>query len=159
MRRMPISAWLALTGALFFVPPAGAAQPVSGWRGNGTGLWPDARTPLEWSRIPRGALDGMRAQADRPKDEKPGDAPLVEKGLVRDWLVLGPFRVEDSLRDFDRESLAGEATVEPALAEKAGGLAWKRVAVPPEDITVFGTTELPWLDLGKAVGFELNQVA
>ena len=38
-----------------------AADPVSGWRGNQTGLWPDAKPPLEWHRIPRGALDGMSA--------------------------------------------------------------------------------------------------
>ena len=75
--------------ALLVCLPAAAPPPdariANGWRGNGTGLWPDATPPLSWSRTPRGALDGLRAQADRPADDRPGEAPLVEKGLVLDW--------------------------------------------------------------------------
>src|SRR6185295_3154671 len=36
---------------------------------------------------------------------------------------------------------------------------WKQAAVPPDDIWVFGTAELPWLDLAKVVGFQRNQLA
>jgi outer membrane protein assembly factor BamB len=153
--------WLPLLGVLLLVPPARAAKPApaTGWRGNGTGLWPEARPPLEWSRIPRGALDGLRAQATRPGGKGAGDAPLVEKGLLRDWVVLGPFPVKDSVHDFDEDCLKGEGTIEPTLAEKVAGRAWTRTTVPPDDIMVFGTTELPWLDLGKVVGFRRNQIA
>jgi outer membrane protein assembly factor BamB len=150
----------ALTPALLAPAAAGrAADPVSGWRGNGTGLWPDAKPPLEWYRIPRGALDGLRASADPPKGKEHGDAPLVAKGLVRDWLVAGPFAVENSVKDFDRDFLGGEAAVEPSAGAKAGDAAWKAASGPPDDITVFGTAELPWLDLAKVVGFKRNQLA
>src|SRR5260221_8318166 len=43
------------------------AEPFNGWRGNGTGLWPDARPPLEWRRIPKGVMTELRAHVDRPE--------------------------------------------------------------------------------------------
>src|SRR5262245_41019016 len=95
----------ALLLALAIVRP-GAAQPVNGWRGNGTGLWPDAAPPLVWQRTPRGVLHGVRSRADRP-GEKAGadDAAPLAKGLVREWLVLGPFAVADSVQDFGKSQL------------------------------------------------------
>jgi hypothetical protein len=59
-------------------PAAWATDPASGWRGNGTGLWPNADPPLEWGRTPRGALEGLRAGRNRPQGQGPGEAPLVE---------------------------------------------------------------------------------
>jgi hypothetical protein len=158
MRQGRASCWLLL-GAVLLVPSARGATPATGWRGNGTGLWPDARVPLEWSRIPRGALDGLRSRATRPREKGAGDAPLVEKGLLRDWLLLGPFPVKDSLRDLDEECLAAEAAVAPAEGDRAGGRTWTRASVPADDIMVFGTAQLPWLDLAKAVGYRTNQIA
>jgi outer membrane protein assembly factor BamB len=138
---------------------APAADPASGWRGNGTGLWPDARPPVEWHRLPRGALDGLRASAAPPAGDGPGDVSPLAKGLVRDWLVIGPFAVDDSVKEFDRDFLGGETTAAPAEGAGVGAAAWKTATVPPDDITVFGTAELPWLDLAKAVGFRRNQLA
>ncbi len=133
-----------------------AAEPTSGWRGNQTGLWPDAKPPIEWHRKPLGALDGLRASASRPKDDQPGSAPLVEKGLIRDWLVVGPFAVEDSVKYFDQDFLGG--INDPAEGDKVRDMEWKTATVPPDDIMVFGTAELPWLDLSKALGFQKNQI-
>jgi outer membrane protein assembly factor BamB len=158
MRQRRASWWLLL-GLALLAPGARAGTPATGWRGNGTGLWPDARTPLVWCRIPRGALDGLRAQAARPTEKGAGAAGLVEKGLLRDWLVLGPFSVKDSLRDLDEDCLAGEADVSPTEGDRAGGRAWTRATVPADDIMVFGTALLPWLDLAKTVGFRTNQIA
>jgi hypothetical protein len=145
--------------AICVVATATAAEPAVGWRGNGTGLWPDAKPPLEWHRIPKGALEDMRVSAEPPKNADPGDAPLVVKGLIRDWLVIGPFPVADSVKDFDRDSLGGAATVEPSSGQKVGDFAWKSATVAPDDITVFGTAELPWLDLTKTVGYKRNHLA
>jgi hypothetical protein len=133
--------------------PLTASEPATGWRGNGTGLWPDATPPTEWHRLPRGAMDGLRSQSARPKDDKPGDAPLVLKGLVRDWRVLGPFALKDSVRDFATEPVKDVASLQPPAGE------WKATTVPADDHYVFGTAELPWLDLGKVVGLRPNQVA
>jgi hypothetical protein len=147
--------------ALVILPPstARAADPVSGWRGNMTGLWPDAKPPLEWHRTPRGALDGMRSSATPPGGKEAGDAKPVVKGLVPEWLVVGPFAVGDSVKGLDRDLLGGEATVEPAEGKTVGDVAWKAVAATVDDVTVFGTAELPFLDLGKSLGFKPNQLA
>src|SRR5438094_63623 len=111
--------------ALLSVLPCSAEDAARGWRGNGTGLWPDATPPLTWHRLPRGALDGLRARADRPAGEGPGDASIVNKGLVCDWLVIGPFPVADSVRDFDKTQLGDETAARPGQGDKSGTLAWK----------------------------------
>ena len=69
-------------------------------------------------------MDGLRACADRPPGKEAGEAPLVEKGLVRDWLVLGPFPGADSVKEFDHDPLNGEAAVEPSSGDKAAGRTW-----------------------------------
>src|SRR5436853_51782 len=81
------------------------AEPANGWRGNGTGRWPDARPPLEWHRYPQGVVTDLRIRADRP-DAKKSDGLPLQKGIIRDWLVLGPFAVKDSVQDFAKSQLA-----------------------------------------------------
>jgi outer membrane protein assembly factor BamB len=136
-----------------------AGEPSSGWRGNGTGLWPEAKTPAAWQRIPRGAMDGLRCAANRSTVDAPAMPRPVEKGLIRDWLIVGPFVVADSVKDFDQDFLSGEANAEPAAGDKAGDKTWSVMTAPPDDFMVFGTAEMPWLDLAKPLGFAKNQVA
>jgi outer membrane protein assembly factor BamB len=156
---MTRSALPALLLALLLLSP-GRAQPVNGWRGNGTGLWPNADPPLEWYRIPKGVLADLRARADRPNDKTAAGARRLDNGLVRDWLVIGPFPVQDSVRDFDKAQLAGEATVQPAAGDPVGKLAWKKLAAPFDDPWDFGTVQLPWVDLAPVVGgYKRNQIA
>ena len=158
-RRIPSLLPLFLASFTLLAATSKAGEPANGWRGNGTGLWPEARPVLEWSRIPHGVMEGFRASADRPAGREAGAAPLVKKGLIRDWLVLGPFAVEDSVKEFDRDLIGGETTVDPNVDGKAADRIWKWATVPPDDIMVFGTAELPWLDLVKVIGFERNQIA
>ena len=148
------------------VPAASiATEPTSGWRGNRTGLWPEAQTPIEWSRIPHGATEGLRCRANRPADAEAGDSTVVEKGLIREWLMLGPYPVADSEKNFNDDVMIREAFVEPTagttpIANSEGAdLEWKPLTSPADDPMVFGTAEVPWLDVGKAVGFKINQLA
>lgn len=136
-----------------------ATEPISGWRGNQTGLWPDAKAPVEWSRIPHGATEGLRCQASRPANSGIGEATGIEKGLTREWLVIGPFPVGDSEKNFDDDALNGEVPIEPSVGDKVAEQEWKPLTSPADDPMQFGTAEVPWLDVGKAVGFKLNQVA
>jgi outer membrane protein assembly factor BamB len=159
---MTRSAPAALLLALLALSPCTAAPPdfFNGWRGNGTGLWPDAHPPLEWSRVPQGVMSDLRSSADRPDDKTVGDAPRLPNGLVRDWLVLGPFAVKDSVRDFNEAQLADEAAAKPAAGDKVGDLAWKPLAARLDDRWEFGSPALPRLNLADAVGgFKPNQVA
>lgn len=154
--QLPIATAILLFGSCL---QAQSAEPMSGWRGNGTGLWPDANPPIEWHRLPLGALQGMRASAEAPKSAEAGDAPLVLKGLIRDWLVAGPFAVDDSVKDFDRDLLGMESGVEPTAGVKTAGVTWTQVQGPADDIMIFGTATLPFLDISKSVGFKKNQIA
>lgn len=133
------------------VGSASAQDAIVGWRGNWTGLWPDAKTPIHWRHAPRGVLAKVRSQADLPKlgDEK--NAPPLAAGLIPDWLVLGPFPVQDSIKQFD-EPVIKEVQVQPASPE------WKILKAPIDDPDVFGTALLPFADLAKAAGeFRINQ--
>lgn len=143
---------IALGGAL------SAAEPLGGWRGNGTGVWLQGQPPLEWGRIPRGALDGLRAKAGRPQGDPAEDGYVVDKGQIREWLVIGPFPVEDSARDFDREPLADPEEVNPEPEAAHGDLRWQSARVAADDATVFGQAEMPWLDLAKSFGFRQHQM-
>jgi outer membrane protein assembly factor BamB len=149
---------------LFTLPAAGPclAEPgiANGWRGNGTGLWPEARVPLEWERLPRGVVAGLRTCADRPSGEALAGATSLEKGLVRHWLVLGPIAVTDSVRDFSKAQLRDETTLEPTAGDKAGALVWKKLSAPIDDRWAFGPVIPPWADVAKIVGgYKRNQIA
>ncbi len=150
---------LALFVVMLGLTAAQAAEPTSGWRGNQTGLWPEAKTPIEWSRIPRGATEGLRCRAGRPSGNDANDAAVVEKGLIREWLVIGPFAVGDSEKNFDDDPLNGETSIEPSFGNKVAEQEWKPLTSPADDPMQFGTAEVPWLDVGKAVGFKINQLA
>ncbi|MFB3891831.1 MAG: PQQ-binding-like beta-propeller repeat protein [Phycisphaerae bacterium] len=94
-----------------------------GWRGNQTGLFPDAAVPIQWSLISTGPMEGLTSAVT--EDEK--DAVPVEGGLVAKWLVIGPFAVKDGTADFAKELITGEATAQPKPGDKVGELEWKAV--------------------------------
>ena len=161
--------------SLLFLPAATAAmlcgltfaalagEPANGWRGNGTGLWPDAKIPRDWGRVPHGAMEGLRNSASggrlSPDTSALDSAEVVQKGLLRNWLVLGPFPVKDSVANLDDDLIGSESKVQPAPGDKLAGKAWQPLKVPADDIMVFGTATMPWLDLAKALGYSKNQIA
>jgi outer membrane protein assembly factor BamB len=137
-----------------------AADPAVGWRGNGTGLFPDANPPLEWYRMPKGVLGDLRSRADRPGDKAEPDATPLEKDIIREWLVLGPLPMKDSVEDLDKSQLPDELAVRPADGDKVGELAWKKLSAPIDDPFAFGPATAPSTDLAAALGgFQRNQVA
>jgi hypothetical protein len=136
-----------------------AAEPAAGWRGNVTGLWPDCRAPLEWQRLAHGAMEGLRGRADRPENAEAGDSRPNPKGLVGEWLVLGPLTVPDSVANFDDDLLGGESGVAPTVGDKTAGLVWRKIAARQDDPMEFGAAALPWVELAKAGDFEPNRVA
>jgi outer membrane protein assembly factor BamB len=155
MRHALVCGLAAALGMAFTIQ---AAEPANGWRGNGTGLWPDSQAPTEWSRIPHGALEGMRNSAEKPATNDAGDAPLIRKGLVCHWQALGPFDVPHPVQDFDLAPAGDESTLEPAPG-KIADREWNKISVPEDDMYVFGAAELPWLNLGKALDSKSKQIA
>ncbi len=136
---------------------AGPDDVANGWRSNGTGLFSDSGAPLEWSRVPIGVIADLRTRADRPGDK--ADGTPLEKGIVREWLVLGPFAVKDSIADFGKAQLADEATVQPSLGAKVGNLAWTPMKSKLDDRWEFGPAGAPFADVAAVVGYNANQVA
>jgi len=86
------------------------------------------------------------------------NAPAVRKGLITEWLVLGPFSVADSVRNIDDDLLGGEAAVSPSAGETTAKLKWRRIAATLDDPLVFGTAVLPWVELEKPGDFERNHI-
>lgn len=150
---------MAILAALVIASASGrAADPANGWRGKGTGLWPQARAPLLWYRYPKGVITDLRASADRPDQEGSLGAPL-EKGIIRDWLVLGPFTVNDSVLDFKQAHVVEERGA-PSRGDKVGLLTWQPFKAPHDDRWAFGPASPPFADLAAVVGgFKPNQFA
>jgi outer membrane protein assembly factor BamB len=135
---------------------------ANGWRGNGTGLWPDSQAPLEWQRTPIGVAAELRIRADRPPDmSKPiADAVPLQKGIVRDWLVLGPFAVKDAVQEFKQPELADDATIQPSAGDSARERQWKKMTAQVDDRYAFGPATAPVADVTAAIGGSMpNQVA
>ena len=140
MRRMVLSL-LAVSASIVFTVDVRAQQktdgPVSiGWRGNGTGLYPDATVPAEWSYVSTGPVEGMKCAAEIPADGSDRGAVPVVGGLPMKWLVIGPFTVADPAKAMTHEYIAGEATMTPRAGEKVGELAWT-AAEPQSDRVSF----------------------
>ena len=139
---------------------AEGAPPTVGWRGNWTGLFPDADPPVQWARIAKGVVAGTTCQAARPADGLAKGGRALDQGLVREWLIIGPFPVADSLKDFEKEQAPGEADLRPAEGDRVGERAWKRLDLPKKpDYERWGTTEFDWVDLAEALEYKTNQVA
>ena len=146
-----LSPWILV----FAAAAQGAGEPVSGWRGNQTGLWPEASPPLHWSRVPKGALENARQSAFPLKDAPLDQSPLLMKGLTRLWKVLGPF--EPASSDIAKDDQPGEGDWSPERSPE--GRVWESLQAPEDDVQVFGTAELPWLEVGKAIKAKHRQVA
>jgi len=60
--------------ALLSFPCLAAGAPAAGtagWRGNWTGLYPNADPPVQWARIAKGVVAGMTCQAAKPANGAP----------------------------------------------------------------------------------------
>src|ERR1035437_3784744 len=147
--------WLAMAG-LTGEARAGSPEDSFGWRGNYTGLWPEAKVPTEWSYQAKGVMAELHCSTRVKQNWIIGN---VDDGFLRDWLVLGPFEVADSVKDFDAAQGEKEGELSPAEGDKVGDRVWQKLEVPAPGRYTFGPTELEFVDLGKVVEFKLNEVA
>ena len=98
-----------------------------GWRGDGTGRFPDADPPLKWGRISK-TVKGLRNSAEKLSEAERDKAKTVDHGTIREWLVLGPIAVEGEWKGrSDREQIKGEALFQPKAGDKVGGRTWQRI--------------------------------
>jgi len=98
---------------------------MTGWRGDGSGVYPNANPPVIWQRASP-ALTGLRFQAQPPKSDTP-TGTLMSDGIIREWLMLGPVNTEknedgkliDSLLVEDQTALA------PVEGKELAGAKWQ----------------------------------
>ena len=146
-----------------------------GWRGDWTGRFPGATPPIQWSRRVKGITSELKYQAGKPSGEPGADSHPLEYFTVKEWLVAGPFAVDDPVKDIDKDFLGGEGEFEPAKDAKAGNSTWKRLRVGIDTqsthyhnegtcgdlnvdfVYVFGN--LPQSGMAKAAGELDNKVA
>jgi hypothetical protein len=98
-------------------------RPV-GWRGDWTGRFPGARPPTTWSRQVKGPTRDIKYQAGKPTGEPGSDSHPLEYFTIKEWLVAGPYAVDDPVKDIEKDFLGGEDKVEPAQGTKAGDATW-----------------------------------
>jgi outer membrane protein assembly factor BamB len=159
--RLFLTVFLAISGCWFITAASAGDHPLGtfGWRGNYTGLWPEADVPTEWTYQSQGVRAGLRCSSEALPADKMKDAAPVDDGFLRHWLVAGPFPVTDSVKEFDQEQLPKEAELSPAEGQSAGDATWKKFdALAPGNLT-FGDTELQHVDLTKVIPFKINQIA
>src|ERR1051325_3327671 len=106
-----------LLGAVIASHPwaASAETHAWGWRGDGTGRFPDADPPVKWGRI-SSTIKGLSTQAEKPTGAEPDklDRPM-SFGTVDEWLVLGPFDAKEGTAKeiLDKELVPGEVALRP----------------------------------------------
>ncbi len=94
-----------------------------GWRGDWSGRYPNATPPTQWGRWAKTSIRDLRCQGDKPKNaDAAGEA--LPFGRLEDWLIVGPFVVEDAAKALDQEVLSAEAERHPAVGDKANDKAW-----------------------------------
>jgi len=99
-----------------------------GWRGDGSGAYPSATPPLEWYRRPKGAYTTLRVSAMKPKGSAPEGQPL-NMGMIREWMVAGPFEAKDHGSALSDVTQANEAALQAAMGQNVGGKPWQQVPV------------------------------
>ena len=113
------------TAASAFTKPAQSGQSLGspdfkptperpvGWRGDWTGRFPGATPPREWSRRVKGITTEIKYQAGQPSGEAGSDSRPLEYFTIKEWLVAGPYAMEDPAKDFEKDFLGGEDKVQP----------------------------------------------
>jgi len=125
MRRINILT--VLIACLLISPAISAETKAWGWRGDGTGKFPDANPPVTWERISK-TMKGLHAQAEKPKGPGVGNAKPVKCGTLAEWLVLEPISAPGNIKNLiDVEQIPGEGKLEGDLAKKVNGLSWRKV--------------------------------
>lgn len=121
--------------------PASAPSPEhpTGWRGDGSGIYPGANPPLSWSRRVKHPISKAACQAVKPRQNSASGDPIY-RGVVHKWLVLGPIPDRGKDKPLEFEYLKDEAAIEPDAGQKSGDLAWKEWTCHPgnESLLNFG---------------------
>ena len=131
-----------------------ATSETTGWRGDWTGRYPDAKPVTEWGYWPRSPNWGLRYQLKKPaKDDLGKSAAEVKSRQLLEWLVLGPFEPKDAATAMDEEFLPKEGELAPDVGETTENLVWTNlVSVNKSPGMLVDTIQLNAIAKGKPNG-------
>jgi hypothetical protein len=97
-----------------------------GWRGDGSGIHPNADPPVRWQRVST-AIAGLRFQADPPKSAEPSGQGMAD-GVIREWLLLGPVPAQEGRKGALTDALLAEdqSQLAPAAGQELAGVRWQK---------------------------------
>lgn len=104
-----------------------ADHPI-GWRGDGSGRFPAATPPVDWFRRPRAGFTALKSLAAKPKGGA-AEGQLLNMGMVREWLVAGPFEGKSHATALEDTVQPNEAALQPAVGQNLGGKPWTATSV------------------------------
>lgn len=122
MKQILVSALL-----IAFLPLASAMAAGIGWRGDGSGSYPNANPPTHW-QLTSTTSENLRFQANPPKGDEPAGTPMPDC-VIRQWLVLGPVASQRDEKGALTDALLVEdqSKVAPGPGQQDDGAEWKPV--------------------------------
>lgn len=155
-----ISGFVVLIASISAMGQVAANKPADGpimnWRGDGTGLFPNANPVTEWGKWPKSPSWGLKYSTSRPaKDDDSQKAVPVKSEQIMEWLVAGPFTAKDPAKVLDEDLLGGEDKASPDAGEKVGDVEWKKHLSVTKDAGV----EMDWVQLANVAGKGPGNVA
>ena len=109
----------------FLVSAAESDTAVTGWRGDGSGIYTKATPPLSWQHAST-TIAGLRFQTQPPTNCQPSGTHMPD-GVIREWLLLGPLVTTPGERDPSTDSLLVEdqTRLMPAAGQALAGTTWQ----------------------------------
>ena len=147
---MPVLGWVLQCGCEMARAQDAAPSPAHpiGWRGDGSGKYPNAHPPLEFGRIAKSVVE-LSTQASKPKDDAPpSKESALKDGVIREWLVLGPLPVTKETKPED--ILSNIASLAPDEHEKSGDAAWQKVKLDSDCLDFCSVFNVPPDKIGVA---------
>ena len=97
-----------------------------GWRGDGTGRFPNANPPVTWKSVSP-VMNGLHFSAKKPVGDAPAGTP-ANTGVVAEWLIVGPLAGDDTLKDPLDKTYAPDEKLndyDPDVGKMLGNVKWQ----------------------------------
>ncbi len=138
--RGPFGLSLRMFVLAVLAPALAAAGETSGWRGDGSGRYPNADPPLDWGRI-ASSVKELSAQSHRPQEGSlPTAQAAIPDGVIRQWLVLGPLPITDETNAED--ILPGAEALTPDDGERVEKNAWRATTLETSCLDLCSTLNI-----------------
>jgi len=138
--RGPFRLFLPVLLLAIHISALAEAGEISGWRGDGSGRYPNANPPLDWGRIARSVKE-LSAQSHKPKEgSSPTAQAAIPDGVIRQWLVLGPLPITDETDVAD--ILPGVEALSPEAGQRVKQNTWCAITLETSCLDLCSTLDV-----------------